>query len=61
MPAMKFLLVQAVSGLIVGEPHSKTKPLETAMEGTQVLADLVSEAIKGNATLSSAAWNGNYY
>jgi hypothetical protein len=36
--------VQAISDLIVGKPHLKTKPLETATEGAQLLADLVSKA-----------------
>jgi hypothetical protein len=58
MSAMSFLLMQAVSGLIVGEPHSKTKPIENATEGARLWADLVSKA---NGSLSSAAWNGNYY
>jgi hypothetical protein len=44
MSAMSFLLVQAVSGLIIGEPHSKTKPVETASEGARLLAELVSKA-----------------
>jgi len=50
MSAMSFLLVQAISGLIVGEPHSKTKPVETATGGAQLLADLVSKA-NGNVSV----------
>jgi hypothetical protein len=45
MSAMNFLLVQAISGFIVDEPHSKTKPLKTVTEGAQLLANLVSKAI----------------
>jgi hypothetical protein len=48
--AMGFLLVQAISGFIVGKPHSKMKPLETATEGAQLLANLVSKA-NGNASV----------
>ena len=50
MSAMSFLLVQAIFGLIVGQPHSRTKPLETTTEGAQMLADLVSNA-NGNVSL----------
>jgi hypothetical protein len=50
MSAMCFLLVQAISGLVVGEPHSKTKPLDTATEGAQILADLDSKT-NGNVSV----------
>jgi hypothetical protein len=50
MSAASFLLVQAISGFIVGEPHSKTKPLKTATDGAQLLANLVSKA-DGNASV----------
>ena len=50
MSAMSFLLVQAISGLIVGKPHSKTKPVDTATDGAQVLADLVRNA-NGNVSV----------
>jgi hypothetical protein len=50
MSTMSFFLVQAISGFIVGKPHSKTKPLETATEGAQLLANLASKA-NGNASV----------
>jgi hypothetical protein len=50
MSAMSFLLVQAASGLVVGEPHSKTTPLETATDGARLLAELVSKA-NGNVSV----------
>jgi hypothetical protein len=50
MSAMSFLLIQATSGLIIGEPHSKTTPLETATEGARPLAALVSKA-NGNVSV----------
>jgi hypothetical protein len=50
MSAMSFLLIQAISGLIVGKPHLKTTPLEDATEGAQLFAELVSKA-NGNASV----------
>ena len=50
MSAMSFLLVQALTGLIVGEPHSKMAPVETATDGARLLAELVSKA-NGNVSV----------